>query len=153
MTQIRNATLADMPVIVSMSERFYRTLPFVDWFDFSPATVETLTANLVSDHVMLVAEVEGRVVGMVGLVVIPFIFNTEHRSAHEIVWWVDPEHQGNGTGKALLAAIEPACKEFGAEAIYMVHMANSPPQASALYERLGYEHIESSYAKPTAAQG
>ena len=88
---------------------------------------QELAAALAQDHVLLLAEDEGRVVGMAGLFVLPFMFNANHVSAHEVVWWVEPEAQGKGAGKALLQAIEPACRDRGAELIYMVHLANSPP--------------------------
>lgn len=147
--QIRQATLADVPAIVAMSERFYAATEFPARlrFPFDPGTVEKIAADLARDHVMLVAEGDGQLVGMVGLYVLPFMFNAGHRSAHEIVWWVNPDAQGAGVGKALLAAIDAACANKGAEAIYMVHLASSPPQAAALYERLGYALTESSYVK------
>lgn len=147
--QIRQATLADVPAIVAMSERFYETTEFPHRlrFPFDPDTVRKIAESLAAEHVMLMAEHEGEVVGMVGLYVLPFMFNANHASAHEIVWWVNPEAQGTGAGKALLAAIEPACAAKGAEAIYMVHLATSPPQAAAIYERMGYLPTESSYVK------
>ncbi|GAB2493142.1 GNAT family N-acetyltransferase [Pseudoxanthomonas sangjuensis] len=144
---IRQATRDDVPAIVAMSEKFYANTVFAEWFEFNPETVADIAATLASGHVMLLAEQGGRVVGMVGLWVLPFVFNTRHCAAYEVVWWVNPDAQGSGVGKALLDAIEPACKERGAEVIHMVHMANSPPQAAALYERLGYAHSESAYAK------
>ncbi len=147
--QIRQATLADVPVIVSMSERFYATTEYPGRlrFPFDADTVQKIAQSLATDHVMLLAEHDGAVVGMVGLYVLPFMFNASHASAHEIVWWVNPEAQGTGAGKALLAAIEPACKAKGVEAIYMVHLSTSPPQAAAIYERMGYLPTESSYVK------
>lgn len=147
MTTIRKATLADVPVIVSMSAKFYETTSYCTWADFSAETVANLASNLTENHVMLVAEHDGRVVGMVGLFVAPFMFNVDKIGAYEVVWWVDPDAQGNGAGKALLAAIEPACKEKGANAIQMVHLASSPPQAAMIYERMGYAHTESSYTR------
>lgn len=147
MTTIRKATLADVPVIVSMSAKFYESTSYCAWADFNAETVANLAGNLTENHVMLVAEHEGRVVGMVGLFVAPFMFNSDKIGAYEVVWWVDPDAQGNGAGKALLAAIEPACKEKGANAIQMVHLASSPPQAAMIYERMGYAHTESSYTR------
>lgn len=144
---IRKATLADVPVIVSMAANFYESTSYCGWADFNPDTVTNLAANLTENHVMLVAEHEGRVVGMVGLFVAPFMFNNDRIGAYEVVWWVDPEAQGNGAGKALLAAIEPACVEKGANAIQMVHLSSSPPQAAAIYERMGYAHTESSFTR------
>ncbi|SDQ42013.1 GNAT family N-acetyltransferase [Pseudoxanthomonas sp. CF125] len=147
MTTIRKSTLADVPAIVAMSAKFYETTSYAKWANFNPATVDILASDLTENHLMLLAEHEGKVVGMVGLFVAPFMFNKDKIGAYEVVWWVDPDAQGNGAGKALLAAIEPACKERGVSAIQMVHLASSPPQAAMIYERMGYAHTESSYTR------
>ena len=144
--QVRNATLADLPAIVSMSAKFYATTDYTAFSDFCPDTVAGLATTLIEHGVMLVAEAE-EVVGMAGLFVAPFMFNHARKGAYEVVWWVEPEAQGAGAGKALLAAIEPACRAKGCHAIQMVHLATSPAQAGALYERMGYRHTESSYTK------
>jgi GNAT superfamily N-acetyltransferase len=145
--QVRQATPDDVPAIVRMSERFYETTSYCRWADFNPDTVQALAENLAANHVLLVAEHDGQVVGMVGLFVAPFMFNAERVAAYEVVWWVDPEGRETGAGKALLRAIEPACREKGCAAVQMVHLHNSPPQAAMLYERAGYAHTESSYTK------
>lgn len=145
--RVRQATLADVPAVVAMSERFYATTSYSAWADFSPETVAALASNLAENHVLLVAEDESGVCGMVGLFVAPFMFNAARRAAYEVVWWVNPEAQGRGAGKALLAAIEPACKVKGADAVQMVHLENSPPQAAEIYARMGYAHTESSWTK------
>lgn len=143
--QIRPATEADIPAIVAMSARFYETTSYSRFAPFSPEAAEALARLMMADGVMLVAGDEP--VGMVGLICTPFMFNPALKVAYEVVWWVNPEAQGAGAGKALLAAIEPACRERGCAAVQMVHLASSPPQAAALYERMGFAHTESSYTK------
>lgn len=145
--RVREAKPGDVPAVVAMAERFYATTSYARWADFNPGTVEALAANLVENHVMLLAEDDGAACGMVGLFVAPFMFNADKIAAYEVVWWVNPEAQGRGAGKALLAAIEPACKAKGANAIQMVHLASSPPQAAEIYARMGYAHTESSWTK------
>lgn len=145
--QVRQATERDVADIVRMSRAFYATTTYRDYADFNEESVTALTKALVADHVMLVAEIEGAVVGMVGLFVVPFLFNGDHRMAHEVVWYVDPDAQGAGAGKALLAAIEPACKANGATGIFMIHLSNSPPQAAEIYQRMGYSHSETVYVR------
>lgn len=144
---IRQATLDDLGAIVSMAEKFYATTHYSHWANFNTDTVETLASNLIENHVMLCAEVDGVVVGMVGLFVAPFMFNSDKTGAYEVVWWVNPDAQGSGVGYKLLQAIEPACRAKGADAIQMVLMANSPPIATQLYERNGYAHSETSFTK------
>lgn len=144
---IRNATHDDLAVIVAMSEKFYATTHYQNFADFSAETVEALATTLLENHVMLCAEQDGAVVGMVGLFVAPFMFNSQKKGAYEVVWWVNPESQGSGIGMELLAAIEPACREKDCDIIQMVMMANSPPKAAAIYERFGYKHSETSFTK------
>lgn len=145
--QVRQAIERDVADIVRMSRAFYATTTYREYADFDEATVTALAEALVRDHVMLVAEADGQVVGMVGLFVVPFMFNHGHQMAHEVVWYVDPEAQGAGAGKALLAAIEPACKAKGATGIFMIHLSNSPPQAAEIYQRMGYAHSETVYVR------
>lgn len=144
---IRKATLADVPAIVRMGAKFYETTMYRHFAEFCPDAVASLAALMYETGVELVAEVDGELVGMVGLLVSPFPFNAARKIACEVMWWVDPDAQGQGAGKALLAAIEPACREAGCDAIQMVHLSTSPPQAAALYERAGFRHSESSYTK------
>jgi len=144
---IREANLKDIDVIVSMSKKFYQTTHYKNFADFNDETVSDLATNLLENHVMLVAEVDGVVVGMVGLFVAPFMFNSEKTGAYEVVWWVNPDAQGSGVGYHLLQAIEPACRAKGADIIQMVMMANSPEIARQIYERNGYAHSETSFTK------
>lgn len=143
---VRKATHADVPAIVAMGARFYETTSYAGWADYCPDTVADLVRMMVDTGVCLLA-VDPEPLGMAGLVVFPFLFNRDRRMACEVMWWVNPEAQGRGAGRALLEAIEPAGREAGCDVIQMVHLANSPPQAGALYERRGYRHSESSYTK------
>lgn len=144
---IRPATTSDIPEILEMGRRFYGTTSYAGWADFDDGSVQALVEYLIKDGVLLVADIDGRLAGMVGLIVTPFAFNASLLSAHEVVWWVNPESQSAGVGKALLAAIEPACRERGCRSIQMICLASSPPQASAIYERHGYVSTESCFTK------
>lgn len=144
---IRKATENDLLRIVEMSAQFYPQTPYAYITPFNPEAVSVLALSLIESGIMLVAEVDGKVVGMVGLALAPFIFHPEIVGAYEVIWWVDPDAQGYGVGQELLAAIEPAAKDRGASFVHMVCMANSPPQAPALYFKLGYSHTEMCFTK------
>lgn len=144
---VRPATEADIPALVAMSRAFYATTSYSGFAPMADDAVVELARAMIATGTMLVATVDGRVVGMVGLFIAPFMFNHAVRTAHEVVWWVDPDARKSGAGHALLAAVEQACRAAGAVAIQMVHLSNSPPQAAALYERMGYRFSESCYTK------
>ena len=143
---IRSATLDDVPAIVEMARKFYATTDYANFAPFDETAMTHLVAGLV-DHVLLVAETDNQLNGMVGLMVSPFVFSPSQLFATEIVWWVEPEARNNGVGIELLRAVEPACKAKGCQSIQMMHLATSPKQAGLLYQRLGYKHSETSYFK------
>ncbi len=147
MTTIREATLADVPEIVRMSAAFYPTTHYADWCPMDEASVAGLATGLIENDVFFVAEQDGELVGMVGLIFAPFLFNRDCLYATEIVWWVAPAVRGTSVAARLLQVIEQPCRDRGATRIQMVHMPNSPPQAAALYERKGYLRSEISFTK------
>lgn len=144
---VRPANTADLPAALEMAARFYATTDYTKVAPMSADSVVKLGRLLLDQGVLLVAEREGKLVGLIGLIVAAFPFNEAYRTAHEVLWWVDPEERETGAGVALLREMIPACKYRGAVAIQMLHLANSPPQAAALYERLGFVHTETAYIK------
>lgn len=84
----------------------------------------------------LVAEVEGLVVGQLGLQVMQ---NARRRHAAEIGMGVSEPYQGQGIGSALLrAALDMADNWLALRRVeLLVYSANEP--AVALYERFGFE--------------
>lgn len=144
---IRPATAADVDGIVDMSAKFYATTSYRGFANMDEETVATLVLLLIESGVMLVAEDGGELVGMAGLYVGPFMFNKHKLGAYEVVWWVSPDSRGSGAGKALMAAIDEACRAKGCAIVQMVALASSPAHVGAVYESLGYAHSETSYTK------
>jgi GNAT superfamily N-acetyltransferase len=110
-------------------------------------TVTNLILDLIEYHVVLVAILDKKIVGVIGLEIGPFRFNKHVKAAVEVIMWLNEDAQGQGFGKKMLKFIEPACKQKEANLIIMVHLANSPPQAAGIYERLGYTLGELCYTK------
>jgi GNAT superfamily N-acetyltransferase len=144
---IRPAIPDDLIAMIDMGAQFYATTAYAQFADYHVGSAYALLEMLLEHGVLLVADDGGEVVGMVGLIVSPFPFNLAVKTAHEVMWWVNPEARATGAGHALLRAVEPACREAGVVAIQMIHLANSPPQAAILYGRAGYDHSETSYIK------
>jgi len=144
---IRNATHDDIPRIVEMAGRFYAQTHYVGIAPMAEESAAGLAILMMDQGVMLVAEADGAVVGMVGLFVEPFTFNIAKTMATELVWWVEPEQQRSGIGAELLAAIEPACRAKGADMIRMMCLAGQCEGAEAIYSRMGYTPSEHAYTK------
>lgn len=146
---IRQATHDDLRRIVEMSQRFY---PHTSYYikskiPLDPDHLGVFVLGMIDHHLMHVAELDGKVIGMIGVMYHPFIFNPEHVVAGEIVWWVEPEYWKSGVGRQLLESVDAPCKERGIKHVQMMLLANSNPEAHKLYEALGYELSEMTYTK------
>lgn len=145
---VRKAIPSDMTKIVELSDKFYQTTHYANDMPMCPMTVGMLVQSLTEHAIMLVAEHEGEIVGMIGCAVIPYIFNHAYNQCCEIVWYVDPSHRGLGIGPALIKANEEACNEFeNVKRIQMIDLPSSPPEAAAYYERTGYFLSERVFTK------
>lgn len=147
--RIREAEAEDINDLIEMAIMFYETTHYQKTVDMSIEKAYELFEALISDeHVMLVIEsADGRLMGMIGLFIVPFLFAPIKTQAHEVIWWVNPRIQNSGMGGQLLDAAERACKDKGANAVQMIALASSPPQAHALYKSRGYEHTETTFVK------
>lgn len=145
---VRPATRADIPRIVEMGRRFYAASGYEAIAPASDASIAGL-AILTMDGagVMLVAESEGKVIGMVCLFIEPFTFNPAVTVATELAWWIEPECRGGLLASRMMDAQEDACRAKGAQWVRMAKLPTSPPQVDALYERRGYQPGDSYYMR------
>lgn len=149
MFQVRKATEADVGRIVEMSERFYPLTSY--WthskIPFSPENVAIVTQGLIEHSIMHVAEVDGQVVGMIGVIIVPFIFNPNYLTAGEIIWWVEPEYWNTGIGRELLRSVEEPCREREVSHVQMIDVSVSTEWAEKLYRSEGYLLTERNWTK------
>lgn len=145
--RIREATDGDRDAILAMGRAFYATTYYPTFAEYDRDSVSGLIDTLLAKGVLLVADDDGPLIGMVGLAFVPFIFNRAKTMACEVMWWVEPGCRELGVGMSLLRAIEAPCREAGAMAIQLLHLADSPAAAAHGYERLGFTLREHSYLK------
>lgn len=144
---VRPAIADDKPEILALGRKFYESMYYADFAGYDMDSAGALLDRCMESGVVLVAEHDFDLVGIVGLCIVPFMFNRDKLMACEVLWYVEPSSQMMGAGKALLAAVEPACAAAGADLIQMIHLASSPPRAGEMYEAFGYVPREHSYMK------
>lgn len=147
--RIRLATEEDIPRIIEMSQKFYATTSYPAFAPYSVNSATQLSRQLISSGILLVADSsEQGVVGMIGMQVSPFLFNHNKTQATEVIWWVDEEFRGSPTGAMLMMAMEKEARLLDVDYIIMLSLASSPPQAAAMYTKMGYVNTEYAWSKP-----
>ena len=121
----------------------------MDYRDFLPETDEELM--LAVGRVLntpgvetLLAERGGRVVGGLGLIVSPHLWNPEILAMEELFFWTAPTAPKSAALRLLRAALSLAA-ERGVSVISFKALTTSPKGVGRAYERLGLRPVETSY--------
>ena len=146
MITIRPAALADLPRILEMGTRFLHSTQYACEIGDNPAQMRILAERLLtqSDGMIVVADREGHVVGMIGMLLFPHHISSE-LIAGEVFWWMEPEARGGGL--RLLRAAETWARAQGVKRIQMI----APTLAVGhVYQRCGYQLVEMAYQRTLA---
>jgi len=140
---IRPATEDDVPRLVEMGERFLTETVYRTRVPVNPQQMATTVLRLLATETgaVFVSERDGALVGMIGLLAFTNPITGEP-TISELFWWVEPEHRG--CGLRLLRRAEAWGRESGAA---KVHMIAPTPDVARLYERLGYEQLETTFQR------
>lgn len=153
MTKFREATHKDRLSILSLSKQFYATLD--DYNEIAPLdddSVLSLIDELTEYHIMLVAENQvGNVVGILGMYVIPWMFNHNVFTAQEVVWYVEPDARDTAIGRGLLSMAEDLATTRNAKTIHMLVMPSTPIEVDSFLMEHGYVGSDSMYVKHLSA--
>lgn len=147
---IREATPADIPRIVEMGRRFRMESSYKDHLAENPEQMKALAEQIISNPKgsILVSEKDGKLTGMLALLVFPHYLSGES-IAIEVLWWVEPEARAGSTGLKLMREAEEIAVEMGAKKMQMVAPTE---RIGKLYEHLGYSRVESSYQRSLECQ-
>jgi GNAT superfamily N-acetyltransferase len=140
---IRPGTAEDLPAIVAMGRDFLAASPYAPHFAENQVQMQALATQLIAADTaaILVAEQDGAIVGMLGIIASPHFISGE-MTAGEVFWWVDPAHRGGGV--RLLRAAEAWAQARGAVAMQMIAPND---RVGEFYERVGYQPIERTFIR------
>lgn len=138
---IRLAVEADIPQMVDMGVKFNEQSSYSKHLKISREKVAELGKQLIAKDGLLVSERNGQIVGMIGFVVYPHFMSGEI-IAGEVFWWVEPGFRGEGL--RLMKEAESRARAAGAKDMQMIAPTD---QVAKVYQRLGYEFVESTHQK------
>lgn len=141
---IRPATVLDVPEIVELSKQFYPETPY--WthhkIPFDDETVTDLVSRLVKTGIFLVAQEHGKIVGLLGTHIVPFLFNAAELVCVEAIWYILPEYRKGGIGVGLIQRADQLRKLRGCKTFQMMRVAGTNPALDKLLIGLGFEPSE-----------
>lgn len=143
---IRPADLeADALAIVDGARDFISRM---DYREFLPADADLAAAVgriLAMDQVeTLVAEHEGRIVGGIGVLYAPHIWNPGLMAGEELFWWTARAAPA-ATALRLLRAARASARKRGAAMVTFKSLTSSPPGVDRVYRRMGLRPAETAY--------
>lgn len=140
---IRRLDENDVPTVVDMGMRFLESADYREFIKGDPCRLEALirATTITPGMSSWVAEQDGRLVGMLGMLTFYHPMSGEH-VASEIAWWVEPE--ARGAGIKMLRVAEAWAKEQGATRLLMI----APNEhVETFYKRTGFARVEASYQR------
>ena len=143
MTTIREATAADLAGVVLMAQHFIDSAPYGASIPNDVEHCERVVAQLLSLGVVLVADCDGMLVGMLAGAVYPH-FLTGRQTASESFWWVEPDARGKTLADDLLAAFTAWALNRGA---VVLELGSRHKVLDRFYERRGFTAVERVFQK------
>lgn len=143
--QIRKASPFDIPQIINCLRDYRSNMPYGFLSDVDDAEyVKTMLSQLMAGQgLVLVADCEGKIVGILIAGVMPSIWSPKHLMLTEFAYWVDPEYRNGTAGYRLLREyLDEAIKMREAGRIancFISKMVNSP---DLNFERFGFQKLE-----------
>ena len=145
---IRKATGEDKPRIIELIIEFYKESLRDFGIKFDLETLYETVQNFIDNQIGIVAEEEGKIIGVIGGMIAPSMFDKSQKIGQESVWYVTQEARKGKVGLYLIKAFEEECIKRGANAIIMIHMSNLYPEIlDRLYKINGFRLMESNYIK------
>lgn len=147
MISIRKANFdTDALAIVNGAKEFADSTSLKSWFRSGDEFVEDIAKIMTLDNLeILVAEYGDKIVGGIGIVYIPFIWNQSILIGDELFWWTSPEAPFKA-GRALFDRAMKNIEDRGAMPMFR-SLNTSPRHVGRFYERTGLTQFESVFTR------
>jgi len=138
MSDVRLATLDDIPALLAMGEKFAEKAKLAEHVGYDPASMEDTFSRMIdAGEPVFISDK-----GAIGALTFPHPFNHAHRGAQELFWWSE-----GCDGLRLLNALMAYC-EANCDSLSMITLeAIEPEKTGRLYQRYGFRALEHSYVK------
>lgn len=142
---IREITSKDIPTLLAYGEHFWTLTPYVTaGMVYNPQAIKELLTVLAADHYLRVVEEDKKIIGFVGALIAPMLFNPDYIVATEVFFFAHPDHRGT-VGSEMMDQLESDL-EGEVDLVAFGEMRSSKDMHD-YYSSRGYSHTETTYAK------
>lgn len=143
---IRDSKEEDFDTLADFCVKFWETTDFDDEPDW-----EHMRSMIEFSHqggTLLVSERDGHPVGFLAVTAGPLLGNPRVKIAVELAWWMEPEYRNGKDSIHLIKKMEEKLRGLNVKYFSMMSMQSSSPHlVNRIYEKLGYEHAETTYLR------
>jgi hypothetical protein len=147
---VRDAVEADLPICVQLSADFHAASPMDKVCKFEPEGYKEFLRGAIDnpDICILLAELNGEIVGITAGIIYPLYFSPSHKVSQELLWWLTPSARGSGVGNKMFNHLQLWSKESGAKTIFMIALEDErSAKMEKVYCRAGFEPMERTFMK------
>jgi len=145
---VRKAEIKDKTSIIELSIQFYKESLRSYGLAFNFSTLDKLVEEFINNKIVIVSEVNGKVVGVIAGFVSSSMFDSQQKIGQEIIWYIDKEYRKGSIGIRLLKEFEKQCKLNGANLMVMVYMGNLNNELlDRFYKMNNYRLLENQFIK------
>lgn len=137
---------ADAPAIMAGARDFLSRIEFSDWFPTDENELAAAVARILAlDGVEVALAIDsGVVVGGLGVIYAPYIWNPRIRMGEELFFWT-ARGAPNTAALLLLRFARRRAVETRAGIVAFKSLRTSPVKLARLYEAMGLRYLESTY--------
>lgn len=148
MATVRHATPDDADDLYALAQEFIAFAPHGMFAEFTEEELRAQVNVCIASALVLVAEDDGKVVGMLVGLLSGLWFAPSTVMAAELAWWVTPSARGGTAGIRLVTAFQDWAREKGARIVTMssLHLDHDT-RVSTVLERMGFKQSEHTYIK------
>jgi hypothetical protein len=147
---IREAQLADIPVLVALGALFHSQTVLADLLPYDAPSVQRLLEDALQNEayaVFVMTDAE-EITGMICGALVPLYWNTRMVVGQQLAWFVRPSRRCGLVSVKLLSVFEDWALEHGAAAVFSGAKNDEGAQGmDKLLTRRGYINLESMYLK------
>ena len=143
---IRLALESDTQAVLDLAKKVYSDFMLLHGVEMIDKDLRKTVTSFINLKQVLVVERDSKVVGMTAWVLVPHPANASCKIFQEILYCSVSDHKIDAL--ALLRAIETKSKEVGATVTVLANLSlENEPQLRRIYEKRGYQYMESNYCK------